>query len=59
MVYTATASGKTVAEAAERAAAQLGVTAADVTVEVLEEPKRSLLGKLKSEALTNDDTVKS
>ena len=50
MVYTATASGKTVAEAAERAAAQLGVTAADVTVEVLEEPKRSLLGKLKSEA---------
>ena len=29
MVYTATASGKTVAGAAERAAAQLGVTAAE------------------------------
>lgn len=50
MLYTATATGKTVAEATELAAAQLGVTAADVTVEVLEEPKRSLLGKIKGEA---------
>ena len=50
MIYTATATGKTVAEATELAAQQIGVSAADVTVEVLEEPKYSLFGKLKNEA---------
>ena len=35
MIYTATATGKTVAEATELAAQQIGVSAADVTVEVL------------------------
>ena len=46
----ATATGKTIEEAKELAAAQLGIPVSDVQVEVLEEPKRSLLGKLKGEA---------
>lgn len=50
MLVEAIATGKTVAEAAGLAAAELGVPVSAVQVEVLEEPKRSLLGKLKSEA---------
>lgn len=50
MLVEAIAVGKTVAEAAELAAAQLGVPVSAVQTEVLEEPKRSLLGKIKGEA---------
>ncbi len=50
MLVEAVAAGKTVAEATELAAAQLGVPVSAVQTEILEEPKRSLLGKIKGEA---------
>ena len=50
MLVEAIATGKTVAEATQVAAAELGVPVSAVQVEVLEEPKRSLLGKIKGEA---------
>lgn len=42
--------GKSIEEATEKAYAQLGVSAADCMVEVLEKPKKSLFGKIKVEA---------
>ena len=50
MLVEAIATGKTVAEATQVATAELGVPVSAVQVEVLEEPKRSLLGKIKGEA---------
>ncbi len=50
MLLEAIATGKSIAEATAAAAAELGVPVDAVTVEVLEEPKHSLFGKLKNEA---------
>ena len=50
MLVEAIATVKTVAEATQVATAELGVPVSAVQVEVLEEPKRSLLGKIKGEA---------
>jgi len=50
VLLEAIATGKSIAEATAVAAAELGVPVDAVTVEVLEEPKHSLFGKLKNEA---------
>ena len=50
MLVEAIGTGKTIEEATEAAAKELGAAVEAVTVEVLEEPKHSLFGKVKSEA---------